>query len=892
MRSATQTTKKFARGWAPPFRPGPGDAACAFGCVALLLALVPAAAQQTDVVVPGVSDAADSVTVVAGPEYEAEGWRARFFGEEHRALWTAPVRVPVLDLDRFAGGLTPLRRGGGRQTKVLHLTGADGRRYVFRSVNKDPALAEERDLHDTWIADVIHDQTSSLLPAGAAVADALLDAAGVLHAVPHLVVLPDSPELGEYRDEFGGLLGMIEVRPNEGENDTPGFAGSTRVSGTAAFLEDLEDSPNNRVDARAFLTARLMDIFLGDWDRHADNWRWARFDRGDELDVWVPIPRDRDYVFVNYDGLFMKVGRSFYPKGVQFEEEYDHLPGLLIAGQALDRRLLAELPRSVWDSVTTTLQARLTDARIDQAVRRLPPEYYAVQGPELARILKARRAGLSEAADYYYNLLAGRVDVHASDKRDYALVERQPSGLVDVRLYRIDKDTDAPRPTPYFQRTLRPSETDEVRVYLHGDDDVALVRGPARGKITVRVIGGGGDDVLVDSSTATGSGRRTAFYDDRGHNRFVRARGTVVDTRDYEAPADTFGVSDTGFRDWGSSASWAPWLWYTGEAGLIAGARRVYTRYGFRQEPYSRRQSIGAAYGFGAQGFAVEYLGDFRYVNSPLGLWLHARASQFESQRFFGFGNSSTLDQGESFYVVPSDQVLVESLLNWRPTEQLRVGGGPLAKYTGREVRPGTPLAELDAYGRDRFGQVGAQADVEYDTRDDEGLPTRGFRIRAHGAAYPPAWDVEETFGTANAEASTYLTLPARWAPTLALRVGGQRVWGRFPVHEAAFLGGSRTLRGYSSFRFAGDAALYGTAELRSAPVRANLHVIRGDLGAFLLTDAGRVYRDGLSDGAWHAAAGAGAYFSFQINGARSTFSAYYAYGDRGRLYARLGLPF
>lgn len=857
---------------------------------ALFLALAPAAAQQT-VAVPGVDDAADSVTIIAGPEYEAEGWRERFLGEDHRALWTTPVRVPVLNLNRFADGLTPLRRGGGLQTKVLHLTGADGRRYVFRSVNKDPALAEERDLEDTWVAEIIHDQVSALLPAGAAVSDALLDAAGVLHASPRLVVLPDSPALGEHREEFGGLLGMIEVRPDEGEDDTPGFAGSTRVSGTEAFLKDLEDSPNNRVDARAFLTARLMDIYLGDWDRHADNWRWARFDRGD-LDVWVPVPRDRDYVFVNYDGIFMKVGRAFYPKAVQFGEDYDHLPGLLITGQALDRRLLSELPRPVWDSVATALQARLTDARIEAAVRRLPPEYYAVQGPELARILKARRAGLAEAAEFYYDLLAGDVDVHASDKRDYALVDRQPNGLVDVRLYRIDKDTDAPRPTPYFQRTLRPSETEEVRLYLHGGDDVALVRGPARGKITVRIIGGGGDDVLVDSSTATGSGRRTAFYDERGDNRFARARGTVVDTRDYEAPADTFGVSDTGFRDWGSSASWAPWLWYTGEAGIIAGVRRVYTHYGFRQEPYSRRQSIGAAYGFGAQGFAVEYIGDFRYVNSPLGLWLHARASQFDSQRFFGFGNTSTLEQGDDFYVVPGDQLLVESLLNWRPMERVRVGGGPLAKYTHREVRPGTPVSELDTYGRDQFGQVGAQADMEYDTRDDEGLPKRGFRFRAQGAAYPPVWDVEELFGTANAEASTYLTLPVERGPTLALRVGGQRVWGRFPVHEAAFLGGSRTVRGYSSFRFAGDAAVYGTAELRSAPVRANLRVIRGDLGGFALADAGRVYRESASDGDWHAAFGGGAYFSFQLKGARSTFSAFYAYGDKGRLYVQLGLPF
>lgn len=59
-----------------------------------LLAPLPAAAQG-----------ADSVTVVAGERYEAGRLHGWLLGDDYRALWTAPVRAAVLDLDAFAGGL-------------------------------------------------------------------------------------------------------------------------------------------------------------------------------------------------------------------------------------------------------------------------------------------------------------------------------------------------------------------------------------------------------------------------------------------------------------------------------------------------------------------------------------------------------------------------------------------------------------------------------------------------------------------------------------------------------------------------------------------------------------------------------------------------------------------
>ena len=124
-------------------------------------------------------------------------------------------------------------------------------------------------------------------------------------------------------------------------------------------------------------------------------------------------------------------------------------------------------------------------------------------------------------------------------------------------------------------------------------------------------------------------------------------------------------------------------------------------------------------------------------------------------------------------------------------------------------------------------------------------------------------------------------------AVTLALRAGGRRVWGPAPIHEAAMLGGRSTLRGHEWNRFAGDAVAYGNAELRMPLARVEL-LTRGDLGVIVLADAGRVWVDGDSSGAWHTAAGAG--LSFQTMA--KAVSVVYARGEVRRVYAYLGFPF
>ena len=97
--------------------------------------------------------------------------------------------VEVLDLKSFHGGLTPTKKGGGKQTKGLRFDSADGREWKFRSVDKDPTPVLPEALQDSFVDSIIQDQISASLPANGPVVDALTDAAGILHVNRRLYVL-------------------------------------------------------------------------------------------------------------------------------------------------------------------------------------------------------------------------------------------------------------------------------------------------------------------------------------------------------------------------------------------------------------------------------------------------------------------------------------------------------------------------------------------------------------------------------------------------------------------------------------------------------------------------------------------------------------------------------
>lgn len=820
---------------------------------------------------PGQASGA-TATVVPGAEYRAGRVHAALLGRGYRGLWTTPLEAPVLDLRSHAGGLTVTRAGGDRQTRSLRLRGADGREYVFRSVHKDfPFLPAE--LRRAYAGRVVLDQLGSEFPAGVLAMPPLLEAVGVLHPAPRLVVMPDDPALGEHRADFAGMLGTLEERPEEGADGAPGFAGARRVVGTERLLEMLEEAAAP-VDTREYLDARLVDLLVGDWDRHGDQWRWA-LDESGAAPRWRPVPRDRDKVFSRYEGLLLGPVRSRYPRATRFGPGWKDLYGLSYGGRELDRRLLAGVDRAGWEAAVARVRSALTDAVIDAAVARLPAELRRQEGPALAAALRARRDALGEAAEWLYRFHAGAPEVHATGRADAAEVAHHPDGWLTVRISAAG--VGAERAAPWFQRTFVPGETREVRVYLHGGADSVWATGEERGRIPVRLVGGGGDDHF---STAS---RSVRVYDHAGRNTVDGPRPAPLDARRYEPPRAPAPLVGEGWRDWGGWSLPQAWVGYRPEIGVFAGGGRTWYRNGFRAHPWAARTRVRAAFAPGGRRFGAEAEHVRRIAASPLAVGVFARASDLEVARFYGFGNDAEAPGRSSRYTVAQRQLLLQPTVTLSLGRGAEVAAGPVARWSDTRAERRSLLAELRPRGVGSFGEAGGRVEAGWRMRDSAGA--RGLRLSAGGSAFPAAWDVESGYGEAHGGARLHWrpALPLR--PALVLRGGGARVWGDFPFHAAAAVGGAETLRGFPSRRFAGDAALFGSAELH-VKVAEWRWIFPGDVGVLGLADAGRVYLGGRSPGGWHTAAGGGVWF--RPLGSGPLLAATAARGDRTRVYAGL----
>jgi hemolysin activation/secretion protein len=150
--------------------------------------------------------------------------------------------------------------------------------------------------------------------------------------------------------------------------------------------------------------------------------------------------------------------------------------------------------------------------------------------------------------------------------------------------------------------------------------------------------------------------------------------------------------------------------------------------------------------------------------------------------------------------------------------------------------------------------------------------------------------DVREPFGSLRGEAATWLTAGLPLRPTLALRAAIRHVLGTYPFHEATFVGGPDTVRGFSAQRFAGDGGAWGNAELRLLLGRYFL-VLPGEYGVFALADAGRVWLDGESSRRWHAGYGGGLWFAY-VDRANTVTVAVARSDEQTGLYVRAGFPF
>ncbi len=799
-----------------------------------------------------------SVTVAANAEYNRAGkFKRIMFGDHYRKEWATPVDVVILEMNEFAGGLTPVKMGGGHQTKSLRLKGADGKEYVLRSVNKDPSKALAEELRETFASDVAQDQISSANPYAPMVVASLEDAAGIFHSTPHLVYVEKSKSLGQFEEIFGGTICILEERPADDESNNAAFGYSSKIVNSEKLFQKVFTDADHQVDEKSFLKARLFDMLIGDWDRHEDQWLWAAFRENDKT-VYRPIPRDRDQAFSKMDGVIPQLAtKKWAIRRVQgFDYTIQDIVGLNINGSYLDRNFTSRLGLNDWLSVAKELQEKMTDSVINAAFVKMPAPIYQLSGKEISNKLKSRRNDLIKYAKTYYQFLSKEVSVVGTNKKEIFEVTRLNDDSTKVSIYEIDKEESKQQ---IFNRVFLRSETKEIRLYGMNGDDLFDITGNVDQGIIVRIIGGKGDDSIVDSSLVRRAGRQTKVYDDR--------KTAIVSNNEVRAFLSTDSLKNDYSRksfalDWMAPVQ-APG--YNADDGFFIGAGIVYKKQKYGKYPYGYMQSIAANYAFATGAYSIGYKGIFKEFIAKSDLHVSAKYnSPTYAINYYGQGNETENDKNarKDYYHVQMSELDLSTFLSGQigkkhaitfgtEFQTLKLGNNDSRFITNNEI------ADSSDFERRNYGTL--QFTYCFNTTDNELYPQKGFKVEA-GTSYTQSLNgSDNNFAQVFSETTGYLTV-GRF--TLASRTGvATNIGDRYEFYQANNLSGLTNLRGYRRDRFAGKTCVYQNTELRYKISEANIYVAKGAWGVLSFADHGRVWIPGEKSEQWHCGYGGGIWF-------------------------------
>src|SRR5258708_2021537 len=335
----------------------------------------------------------DSAIVKVHAHYDKVGKVHRFFlGENYRKEWGMDVKLPVLRLSELHGGLTVERQGGGFQTTSLRVIDPTGKEWVLRSVEKDPVKLLPLELQQTFARELFIDAMSAQHPFSALVVPPLAEAAGIPHATPIIGVVSGDKNLGKYNSLFENRACLLEEREPTGKSDN-----------TLDAMRNLYEDNDYSFDAKAFLNARCLDVLIGDWDRHDDNWRFTK-EKDDKKRIYIPVPRDRDQAMYINQGVIPWIGSRDWvgPYLQTFGGEIRDIRYSLITTEWFNRFPSSRISYAEWMKVVNDFCAVETDAVLEAGLKRLPKEAYKLRHDQLLSQLKERRGNLPAAMSWYY----------------------------------------------------------------------------------------------------------------------------------------------------------------------------------------------------------------------------------------------------------------------------------------------------------------------------------------------------------------------------------------------------------------------------------------------------------------------------------------------------------
>ncbi|MFN2423262.1 MAG: hypothetical protein ABR572_05770, partial [Cryomorphaceae bacterium] len=827
----------------------------------------------------------DSITVRTDTTYDVSNIKRFFWGEHHRKAWTSKHKYRVLNLKEEKGGLEIYRAGGGFQTTTLFLKDSLDRRYVIRTLRKNPTEVLPEPLRQTFAKNIVRDQISASHPFGASLVPPIANAAGIYSNEPTYYYLPDDPALGQYRKRAANqpvsmeeFIGVDFVRDHFGHD-------ATAVIDTENLMNILLEKPEESVDIEWYWRTKLVDMLINDWDRHEGQYFWVALEKQGQT-IYRPFPVDRDNALFMMDGFIpSRVNANWsIPQFQHFDYDIDLIEGMNFQSMHMDDRILPILDRNDWISIAREVQENITDSVIISAVAKLHNIDSKESNQVILEKLKSRRDKLAEFAARYYEVFAQNLEIIGTKGDDVFEVEYLENGVVRLTITALDKST------PFFERNIYPSETREIRIYGIDGEDRLVVKGSQKNSgLRVHIIPGASN--LEHSIEGKVPGRTKI------HTREVREIESAVRKENMgEFTAETLKKYNYNYTEHkpdvvGPAVSFG----FNSDDGIFLGGGVVWNKTGFRKYPYAFEHKLVANIAPRNGSFNVRYHGVYNNVIGRSDLIISTNISApNNSDKFYGFGNDSINTGLPRFYNVRRD---VYEFAAWiRPDFGSRINFffGPSMEYTNiRKVEDkffATDAAELNNSDFQWFALPAMTAHFGFNSADDHLYPTRGVNFKTVSRWSYNTVDSEPLLKS-NISLTIYQKIP-RTAIVISSRAGGLTNFGEYRFFQANTLGGAgilfdsesflfdrATFRGAPRDRFAGRSVVYHNTDLRLKIRDVSSSVLPGELGLQVFFDHGGVWSEQGNPEPWRYAYGGGLWYNFFGNFLVNGFYGYSKYG-------------
>ena len=794
---------------------------------------------------------------------QKSGFYRFLFGEHYRSVFGTKIQAPVADLTTLYGGLTPIISGGGNQSLSLRLKDNDGKQYVMRGLRKSSkqflqsALFKDNyikdQLDDTYILDFIDDYYTTSHPYVPFIIGNLSDAVGLYHTNPKLFYVPKQNVLGKYNDRYGDELYMIEERPHKSQKEIESFGNGEDILSTTDVLQRLEKDEKYKVDTQMYLRARIFDFLIGDWDRHADQWRWTEKKQGKEV-VFQPIPRDRDQAFAKIDGNLLSLVKKLPAlRHMQnYTKDFANPRWINKTAFPLDKVFLQSTTLADWQNTAQQIAESVTDEVIAETFALLPQEVQQQYTQDIVETLKARRSKLVDFVADYYKELFQYAAVVGTNKKDIFEVQTF-ADRVEVAQYRNKKSGKVHTESYVY----KPETTKELWIYGLDDDDEIIVRGE-KSPIKLKLIGGRNNDVY-DVQTQN---KATVFDYKSRNNTLEKAPKTKAVLR------DQYQLNQYDYRKTPLTIfSLLPDVGYNKDNGTMLGINASLTVNKFNQNPYTQKHQLRAKYDFSTSGLMATYTGSFKDY-SRTGFWVLeglATSSNF-SRNFFGKENLETYDHEkfeDNYYRVRTSQFEIKPSYEWRGRNGSAFLVGATYESTKIEKTQNRLIDEQlitdlnDSYNRANYW--GARLQYQFENFDNKNEPTTGLAFSfLYGTRFSTAkFDDNNQYLTSKLNFVVPLSRNKKltWSSSYLV----EKIFGNdYHFYQAASIGQNNGLRGYRQQRFIGNASFVTSQDLRFKMQQISNGVLPLSYGIYAGYDMGKIWSDFDAHNKWLYSYGGG----------------------------------